>query len=169
MKQDTLVVAGVALIAVAAGAYFFLQGNLSNMSPSAISGDQVSAVAVSFTPLVHGSRSKITTRVNYFITSPTQLQELWSLVDATGTPPTVDFNKDAVIAVFAGKQPATGYAISVSKVVDSSARLVSITIAKPDGSCKSKSSATMPYEIVTLPTTSLPLIHEDISTTISCP
>ncbi|MFZ3044265.1 MAG: protease complex subunit PrcB family protein [Minisyncoccia bacterium] len=168
MRRNTLVVACVALAAIAIGVYFFLSGNLSNASLSALSGQQQSAVVVPFTPLASGSSSKVETRVNYFITSPTQLQELWSLVDATGTPPTVDFNKDAVIAVFAGQQPTTGYAISVSKVVDSGARLVSITIAKPDGGCLTGQSLTTPYEVVVVPTTTLPLAHEDLSATIAC-
>jgi hypothetical protein len=90
------------------------------------------------------------------------------MINATTTPPKVDFEKNAVIAVFAGQQPSTGYAIQVSKVVDSSARLVSITIAKPDDGCMNGQSLTTPYELVTILTTSLPLAHEDLSATTMC-
>ncbi len=160
---------GVAFIAIAIGVYFFLNGNFKNVSLATVSESQTSTVAVPFTPLASGSRSTVVDRVNYFITSATQLSELWKMVDATGTPPKIDFTKDAVIAVFAGKQPTAGYAIEVSKVLDSSSRLVSITIAKPDGSCITGQSLTAPYEIVAVPATTLPLAHEDIMTTPTCP
>lgn len=169
MKKDTLIVVGVVLLAVAIGGYFSLNGNLKNSSPATVSESQTSAVVVPFTTLASGTRSTVTDRVNYVITSSTQLSQLWKLVDAPGTPPKVDFSKNAVIAVFAGRQPTAGYVITVSKITDSSARLVSVTIQKPDSTCKPKATATMPYELVTIPATTLPLAHEDISTTVSCP
>jgi len=161
--------AGVALVAIAIGVAVFIsgKGNLQSTS-SAVADNQSSVVSVPFTKLVQGTHSTIEKRVNYFITSPTQLSELWKMISATGTPPKVDFNKDAVIAVFAGQQPTTGYAIEVSKVLDSSSRLVSITLAKPDGNCITGQSLTAPYEIVAVPATTLPLAHEDVWTTVGC-
>ncbi len=168
MKRDTLIVAGVALVAVAIGTYFFLSGNLQNTAASVVSENQQSAVAVPFTPLVSGVHSKVTPRVNDVIPSSTQLSELWNMVDATGAPPKVDFSKNAVIAVFAGQQPTAGYAITVSKIVDSGARLVSVTIKKPDSTCTVGKVVTAPYELVAIPTTTLPFAHEDLSATASC-
>ena len=167
MNRDKFVVVGVAIVAIGIGTYLFSSGNLSSASLS--SDTQIAASAVPFKPLVRGSNSKVATRVNYFITSPDQLSELWKMINASSTPPTVDFNKEAVIAVFAGQQPTTGYAISVSKVMDSSARLVSITIAKPDDSCLTGQALTTPYEVVVVPTTTLPLAHEDLTATVTCP
>jgi len=169
MKQERLIIIGVALVAICIGVYLFLNGNFSSTTPlPAVSDTQPTAVAVPFTPLLRGTYSNVTSRVNYFITSSDQLNELWKMINATTTPPKVDFEKNAVIAVFAGQQPSTGYAIQVSKVVDSSARLVSITIAKPDDACAKGKSLTTPYELVTIPTTSLPLAHEDLSATTKC-
>ncbi|MEK7114185.1 MAG: protease complex subunit PrcB family protein [Patescibacteria group bacterium] len=167
--RDTLIIIGLALVTVVIGAFLYFRGNTSNASPSIAPTSQPSAVAVPFTPLARGNTSTVTKRVNYLITSADGLDKLWKMLDATSTPPTVDFNKNAVIAVFAGQQPTTGYAIEVSKIADLSSRLVSITLAKPDGACITGQSLTTPYEIVTVPTTSLPLAHEDISTTVSCP
>lgn len=166
MRGTPLVVA-VALIAVVVGAYLFMRGNFSADSfPPAES--QQSAATVPFTKLAEGSRSTVSRRVNYFITSASQLSELWEMVDATSTPPTIDFEKEAVIAVFAGERPTTGYAISVAKVEDSEARLVSIKIVEPDDRCIVGQSRTAPYEIVAVPATGLPLAHDDISATASC-
>ena len=167
--KDSLIILGVALVAATGGVYFLLQGNYSKTPLPVVTENQQSAVAVPFTSLVSGSQSKVAARVNYIITSSTQLNELWKMVDATGTPPKVDFNKDAVIAVFAGQQPTAGYAITVSKVTDSGARMVSITIRKPDSTCMVGQVLTAPYELVAIPATTLPLTHEDVSTTASCP
>ena len=170
MRRDILMLIGMALTAVAIGVFiFFLDPNLPSSSSSAVANnDAQSAVTVPITKLAQGSHSTVSRRVNYFITSPSHLQYLWKMIDAAGTPPAIDFKKEAVLAVFAGERPTTGYAIEVSKVLDSSSRLVSITLAKPDDSCMTGQSLTAPYEIVAVPTTSLPLAHEDISTTVSC-
>ncbi len=153
------------VIAIGVGVFTSNNGRVQQASPSAAT--QPSAVAVPFTKLVQGTQSTIATRVNYFITSSTQLNELWKMVGATGTPPTVDFKTQAVIAVFAGKESTSS--IAVAKVEDSLARMVSITIARPSGACVSKQQAATPYEIVTVPSTALPLTHTDIVTTASCP
>lgn len=168
-KRQTLIAIEVALASITIGVFFFIIGVLSDRPSSTVADMQISAIPVSFTSLVHGTRSEVTRRVNYFITSSVDLKQVWKMVDAVGTPPKVDFKKNSVIAVFAGPQPTAGYAIKVSKVIDSNTRLVSITIEKPDGGCKPKAVATMPYELVAVPATTLPLAHEDISTTVSCP
>ena len=95
-----------------------------------------------------------------------QLSALWKFINATNTPPTVDFKKQSVIAVFAGK--ATSAAISVAKIEDSGARLVSITLMQPESTCPQPAESASPYEIVTVPATLLPLAHKDISKTIGC-
>lgn len=174
MRREFLIIIGLALVAVVISVFVLLQGSnkLSDwLFGQATVDGQLSgaAVVVPFTKIAQGSQSAIERRVNYFITSVDQLNTLWKMVDATSTPPAIDFKKDAVIAVFAGEQPTTGYAIMVSKIEDSSTRLVSITLARPDGNCMVGQAFTAPYELVTLPATSLPLAHEDTSTTISCP
>src|SRR5665811_1832324 len=94
-----------------------------------------SSSIVPFTKIAQGMQSNVSTRANYLITSPSALSKLWKLIDATTTPPEIDFNRDAVVAVFAGERPTTGYAISVAKIEDTGMRTVSVTIAKPDTTC----------------------------------
>jgi N-acetylmuramic acid 6-phosphate (MurNAc-6-P) etherase len=124
---------------------------------------------VPFTELVSGTKSSVNQRVNYLITSQDELLELWNMIDASGAPPTVDFTKDVVLALFAGEEPTNGFSISVSKIEDSaSARQVIIELSQPGGSCVLAQSTTSPYEIVETSLTSLPLTHEDEATTTSC-
>jgi hypothetical protein len=168
MKRETLIIIGIALVALVIGVVVFLsgQGGVPSTS-SAVANTQPSAVIVPFTEITRGSKSTVTTRVNYFITSTDELNKLWKMIDATGTPPVIDFNTHAVLAVFAGKESTSS--ITVAKIEDASTRMVSIAIAKPDSACTKKPPATSLYEIVAVPVTSLPLAHEDIPTTATCP
>jgi hypothetical protein len=169
MRQETLIIISVAVIAVAGGVVFLLPdfGNLSNAFPTA-APTQPAAAIVPFTRIAQGKESTVTKRVNYLIVSPVQMEKLWKMIDATSTPPTIDFKTHAVIAVFAGEEPTAGYAITVSRIEDSSERTVSVTLSKPGVSCMVGQSLTHPYEIVVVPTTSLPLGHKDISATTDC-
>ena len=160
------IVAGIIVI----GFVIFLFGYNSILSmsptPNGYNRSGTAATVVPFTKLVQGSQSTVATRVNYLITTPDQLSALWEFINATNTPPTVDFKKQSVIAVFAGK--ATSAAISVAKIEDSGARLVSITLMQPESTCPQPAESASPYEIVTVPATLLPLAHKDISKTIGC-
>jgi hypothetical protein len=167
MRKNVLIIIGVALLAIAIGVAVFVSGNGATQNTASVVSPQPSAVIVPFTKIKQGEQSAIGARVNYVLTSSSELIKLWKMVGATGTPPTVDFNKQAVIAVFAGKESTSS--IAVAKVEDSDARMVSITLAKPEGACAVKKSAASPYEIVAVPATSLPLTHTDVVTTASCP
>lgn len=120
----------------------------------------LAATPVSFTKLAQGTQSTVSTRTNYLITSANELEKLWKMIDAKGNPPAIDFTKNCVAAIFAG---------TVAKVEDTNVRTVMVALATPDGRCLSKNATTTPYELVTVPITSLPLAHKDISITAACP
>lgn len=169
MKRETLIIIGVVLVALIIGVMVFFsgRGSVSTDTSSVVANTQPSAVIVPFTEITSGSKSTVATRVNYVITSTDELNKLWKMIDATGTPPAIDFKTHAVLAVFAGKESTS--LIIVAKIEDTNARMVSVAITKPDGACAPKQSAMAPYDIVAVPVTSLPLAHEDISTTVPCP
>ena len=161
--------AGAAALLVLAGAayYFFFSQKIP--APETLYNSNLAGAYVPFTPIASGSRSSVSTRVNYVITTSDQLAQLWKMIDVATPPPTVDFTKNVVLAVFAGKQPTTGFEISVDKIQDStSTREVVINIAKPGGSCVLAQSETAPYQIVQTSITSLSLTHQDQVTTVSC-
>jgi len=169
MQRDTLVIIGLTLVAAIIGVslFFYGPGGLANVWSSAGAGD-TAAIEVPFTELAQGSQSSVATRVNYLITSASQLGELWKMTDATGTPPAVNFNTHAVIAVFAGQQPTAGYSIEVSKVEDTAVRMVTVTLTKPGDGCILAQTVTAPYELISVPVGTLPPAHEDISTAVDC-
>lgn len=123
---------------------------------------------VPFSVLASGAHSSVTARKNYLITSEDQLRELWKLVDAGGSPPTIDFSVYQVLAVFTGTEPSAGYAISITKVADGTGRMVSIQLTSPGVSCLAATTLTAPYEIVRITTTALAYTHENTATTMSC-
>ncbi len=162
--QDKNVLIGFSLAAIVIGVLIFAYGGIASQPQQAVNTTPP-AKTVPFTPLAQGEQSVVNERVNYLITSPAQLDELWKTLQATGTPPTVDFSTQNVLAVFAGSKSSS--AIKIAKIEDSDARMVSIMIAMPDGACAAKSSAS-PYQIVAVAASSLPLAHEDIVATTSC-
>ncbi len=168
IRRDSLIVIGAALLfGVGMPVFLFSRGIFSDASSSIVLTDiQPVAVSVPFTKLTQGTQSVVAKRVNYVLTSPTELEELWKVVDAPGKPPRVDFRKNAVIAVFAGPEP--GSSIAVAKIEDSNMRLVSIALAKPDGDCEHIQSTESSYEIIAVPATPLPLTHEDIVQESDC-
>ena len=153
------------------GAFLIVYGRLGTAVPQPAAGSvaqPVSMAEVPFTEITHGMKSDVTERTNYLITSSDELKSLWKLINATGTPPKIDFNKNAVIAVFAGQQPTTGYSIAVAKIEDAGARIVSVTIAQPGNNCMAGQMLTAPYDVVAVPATVLPFAHQDILTTENC-
>jgi hypothetical protein len=164
--REKIMLISMATVAVVAVGMLFLIGQTSPSALSAAKQSEPAVVIVPVTKLVQGMQSGIAVRANYLITSAADLTKLWKMIGATSTPPVVDFTKDTVLAVFAGDEPSL--AIAVAKVEDTTERLVSITITRPDGTCTTKKPITSPYEIVTVPTTPLPITHEDIDATTSC-
>lgn len=170
--RNHIIVGGAIVVALIVGVLVFLYSDRnSNASPSAVaeSHSAMTPVAVPFTEIAEGTRSTVSTRANYLITSADQLTKLWAMIDATGTPPTIDFKNNSIIAVFAGNESVAGSAIAVTKIEDTNARTVSVTITEPSGACALKQKAAAPYEIISLPATTLPLTHQDtIATTTEC-
>lgn len=160
MKQkEKLVFGGVVLLMLVVIVSIFLYGR--SASPIKVYSQ---AVTVPFTTLTQGRQSTVGKRVNYVLTSPTELNQLWKAINATGTPPKVDFKKQTVIAVFAGNESSSS--IAIAKIEDADARMVSIAITKPD--CAAKPTSATPYEIVAVPVSSLPLAHTDIPVSANC-
>jgi hypothetical protein len=169
--RNHIIVGGAIVVAIIIGVLAFLYSDRnSNASPSAVveNHSAITPIAVPFTEIATGTQSTVTARTDYLITSADQLNKLWNMIDAKGNPPTIDFSKNAVAAVFAGEKPTAGYAIAVSAIEDTGVRMVTVILSEPDGSCSEKKSAVAPYELVTFPVTALSLTHQDEATTTGC-
>ncbi len=163
--KDSFLALGLIIMALLVGMGIFLYSTQPAQAPVP-SVPEVQSVA--FVELAQGLQSKEKRRVNYLVQSTSELTRLWSMIDAAGTPPAIDFSTDSVIAVFAGEQPTLGYSIEVTRIEDAAKRHVAVTFSKPGGSCISGQSITSPYQVVKVPKTSLPLTHETLTNTLSC-
>lgn len=170
--KDALIILGLSLLAILAGAALFMYGQKryepQQATQTPAPQTQPAAALVPFTPLRSGSHSSVADRANYLITSASQLAQLWKLINATGTPPAIDFGSYDIAAVFAGQKPTTGYAITVSKIEDALKRTVIVDLVRPGPNCTVGQSLTSPYQLVKLPETSLPVTHEDKDTVRNC-
>ena len=75
--------------------------------------------------------------------------ELPQIAAPTSTLPTLDFNKEMLIAAFTGNKTTGGYLISVTQVslLDDSIE-VNLVLIKPSNNCLVTSSITQPYTMV---------------------
>ncbi len=166
--KGMIIATGVAIVAVAITGYVFLNSNGKITSPTQATMNAQAAVMVPFTQIVQGARSTVDVRTNYLISSTSQLDRLWTMIDAKGKPPVVDFASATVIAAFAGDEPSSGYNISIEKVEDAAMRTVTIALEQPTAGCAGKKATTTPYILAEVPKTSLPFTHRYVATTTAC-
>src|SRR3989338_8171637 len=87
-------------------------------------GPMAAGTSIPFTELASGTDARVDTRVNYLITTDEELRDLWKLLDGASERPTIDFTRDAVLALFAGEEPTAGYRIAVSAITDTGERKI---------------------------------------------
>ena len=159
MKKDLMVLGGFALLASVAITGLFVYGL------------KVTSTSLAMSVVAQGVNAPISTRVNYVIRTESQWQQFKALFSGTKAPkfPSVDFSKDQVLAVFTGTKPTDGYSIHVSKITDTThGRLVAITLVTPGSNCTVAPTQTSPYEIVTVPATTLTLSHTNLTKVRPC-
>jgi hypothetical protein len=166
-KRHHYIVWGSGIAACIIGVLLFLYGSSGVLNFQRKVTYVNRPVAVPFLKIAGGMKSTVLTRTNYLITSTNQFNKLWDMIDATGTPPAIDFKNTEVAAVFAGAESIANSSIIVTKVVDANARIIFVNVIKPTGTCLEKQKAA-PYEIILLPATKLRIVHEDIVATTTC-
>lgn len=114
--------------------------------------------------------SSIASRRNMTARTQAELRELWTAAKGTdSTPPTINFSREYVIAVFAGQKSSGGHGVEVASVVDTStARTVSVRIVKPGDGCIVTQALTNPYQIIVVPLSSAPIVYEDAQVIRTC-
>lgn len=157
MRQTPVVVA-LGLLAIAVGSFAIVYDDL-------FAPPQDSVV---FREIAQGARAAQTERKNYLITSATDYALLWRILDTSSEPPEIDFEKESVIAVFAGRQSTAGHDIRVERIEDGVVRKVYLTLTRPNENCLTAQMLTEPYQVVVVPKTMLTYAHEDRVVTQSC-
>jgi hypothetical protein len=162
VDKTSLAIAGAILVLLGITA-FLMYGNPPSQE------DSLAASAVAFTQIAEGYQAQVPERVNYVLTTPTELEALWKLLSDAGPMPAVDFSRYDLLALFAGSVPSYGYSIRFTDMtITDSKRLVSIAISKPMNGCVVAQATAAPYQIVIVPRSTLPLAHEDTHLEVPC-
>lgn len=166
--RDSFIVALMLIASIVVGGVLYLFGpGVFHIVPSTSSTTSTPG-GVSYTTLAQGEDGHQDTRVNYRIMNNNELAQLWAIVYGQSGPvmPNVDFSKNEVLAVFDGSHTTGGYSISIKNISDAGGqRMVTVLRTTPSQNCSISSDITSPFIIVTVPKTTLPLAHTDVSTT----
>jgi hypothetical protein len=121
---------------------------------------------VPFSTLAKGLASGVDEPVHAVVRSQTEWAALWSRHMRTQTapppPPTVDFSRDMVVALFMGARPTGGYAIAITKAERTAAGLsIHYRTARPDPSTMQAQALTQPFHLIALPRVDGPVTFVD--------
>lgn len=180
--RDVLIIATMCVAALAIGAWLYFYGptEFRNVPPpqgeqhaANASSDSNDAVDVPFSVIESGNNAaNVSTRKNYAARDTDAFAKLWTLTYGKNAPPlpSIDFDTEYVIGVFAGEQSTGGYAIAVSSVTDhgTASRTVSVTVTKPGTDCVNTQALTSPYQIIRVPVSIASLTREDRTVEKSC-
>ncbi len=114
-------------------------------------GPEIPEEELPITVLAQGQQSLQTETRFEWITDPDGFESLWETTQ-TGARPSVDFERDGVIAVFLGEQPTGGHSIRVDRaVLGDDELMVEVVLQSPGPECITTQALTRPYQMVSVP------------------
>jgi len=120
------------------------------------------------TVLAQGQHSMQTEERFEWVTQPESFQALWEAAQA-GPQPSVDFERDGVVAVFMGERPTGGHGIQVEQVaLRDDELLVEVLLQSPGPECLTTQALTQPYQIVSVPRAAEQAIFTTRSVLVPC-
>lgn len=127
-----------------------------------------------FTTVDRGCYSGITSAANYVIYDNETWTNIWNqhmqFMVYPPSPPSVDFSKYTIVAVFMGRASTGGYAITVYDVVDTgSSILVKVEKTQPGPGTIVTQALTQPYHIIQIAKTDKPVFFDFVTKTIESP
>jgi len=113
------------------------------------------AVTVPFSTLATGLASGVGQPTQIVVRSQNEWTALWSrhmrAPSAPPPPPSVDFSRDMVVALFMGERPTGGYAIEVTQIERTDAGLsIRYRTRHPDPSAMQTQALTQPFHLIKL-------------------
>ena len=173
-----LIVLGICLAAIVVGAGLYFYGPSELRETPALNGTEASvlgadqAAPISFTVLAEGTNaSGVSERKNYAVYTEEDFARLWTMAYGTDTSamPSIDFDSQYVIGVFAGEKSSGGYTIEVASITDaSSIRTVSIALTRPGEDCTVSQALTSPFQLVSVPVSDRELARTEVEVEASC-
>jgi hypothetical protein len=111
---------------------------------------------VPFSTLAKGLASGVDQPAQIVVRSQNDWAALWSRHMGTQAapppPPSVDFSRDMVVALFLGERPTGGYAIEVTRIERTGAGLaIRYRTTRPDPAGMQTQALTQPFHLIKLP------------------
>lgn len=109
-------------------------------------------------------------QANYAAYNTEGFLKLWKYAyGATKLMPEIDFSKEYVIGVFAGKRLTGGYVVTVSSITDNGrVRNVTVRLTKPGEGCAVTEALSAPFQIVAVPLNTTTLTHSNVEVAEAC-
>lgn len=124
--------------------------------------------ALPFGELARGNNSHQTERRHMLITDQATLLAVWRDLDGR-MPPSIDFERQAVLAVFMGQRRTGGYSIRVDEVVrDGDVLKVGVETRSPGADCITTQALTEPYHLVVIPSGAVRAEFQSRNVVVSC-
>lgn len=176
--RNTLFVLALCIVAILLGLFLFLYnpkaltGKPGNDQSAQVATASLSATPVAFTVLeAGGNAQEAEERKNVAARDQESFDRLWKMAHGAEelAAPTIDFSKEYVIGVFAGRKPTGGYAIEVTDVQDlGDERTLTVTVTSPGETCVVTDALTSPYQLIRVPVSTHFLKAVDTAVTNAC-
>ncbi len=122
-----------------------------------------------FITLASGDHSGFDERKNFLYSDEAEFEKVWSQAHPDDPMPDVDFDTEAVIAIFSGTRASGGHAIKVERVVDTEdTETVYIVRSEPGPECVVTQAITTPFTFVKVPMTERVMKSQERVETVSC-
>lgn len=127
-------------------------------SNAAVEFVQINPVALAFTDLDHGSRSRVTEPKNVVLRDAAAFAALWAEHSGQANLPPVDFTRHMVIGVFLGARPNGCHGTAIDSVVRADGKLtVSRTDTEPAGDTMCTLAMVYPAHLVVVARSDAPV------------
>jgi hypothetical protein len=126
---------------------------IENSKDQELNNDEKVDKNSSFETIDQGFYSSISEKNTYVINSLEEWQNIWSQAYSNQTPepelPAIDFEKETVIAVFAGEFPSGGYEVEIDRLDEyDDVVIATFVITSPGPACGTTDALTQPFHIV---------------------
>lgn len=176
--RNTLFILALCIIAMLLGLFLFfynpkdITGQQGSDQSAQVATASLTATPVTFTVLETGGNAQEgEERKNIAARDQESFDRLWKMAHGAQelAAPEIDFSKEYVIGVFAGRKSSGGYSITVTDIQDQGDdRTVAVTLTVPDTACVVTDALTSPYQLIRVPVSMHYLKAVDTTVTTSC-
>lgn len=176
--RNTLFVLALCIIAILLGLFLFfynpkdLTGQQGSDQSAQVATASLTATPIAFAVLeTGGTAQEAEARKNIAARDQESFDRLWRMVHGAQelAAPEIDFSKEYVIGVFAGRKQTGGYAIEITDIQDQGdQRAIAVTLTAPGPDCVVTDALTSPYQLVRVPVSANYLKAVDTVVTTTC-